>query len=64
MLQVGDGLDLAQEALGADHGGEIGSQHLDGDLATVPEVVGEIDGGHAPLAELPLDTVAVGEGRH
>ena len=62
MLQMGDGLDLAQEPLGADHGRELGPQHLDGDLAVVLEVVREIDRGHAALPQLALDPVAVGEG--
>ncbi len=61
VLQVGDGLDLTQEPLGADDGRELGAQHLDGDLAVVLEVVGEVDGGHAALAELALDRVAVGQ---
>ena len=61
MLQVGGGLDLAEEPLGADHGGELGPQHLDRDLAVVLEVLGEVDGGHAALAELALDAVAVGQ---
>ena len=59
---VGDGLDLAQEALGADDGGQLGAEDLDGHLAVVLEVLGEIDGGHAALAQLALDAVAVGEG--
>ena len=63
MLQVGDGLDLAQEALGPDDGREVGPEDLDGDLALVAEVVREVDGGHAALAQLALDPVAVGEGR-
>ena len=33
MLQVGGDLDLAQEALGAERGGQLGAEHLDGDLA-------------------------------
>ena len=61
VLQVGDGLDLAEEPLGADDGREVGAEHLDGDLALVAEVVGEVDRGHAALAELALDAVAVGE---
>ncbi len=61
VLQGGDRLDLAEEPLGADHGGQLGAEHLDGDPAVVPEVLGEVDGGHAALAELPLDAVAVGE---
>lgn len=62
MLQVRGGLDLAEEALGADHRREFGLQHLDGDLALVLEVLGEVDGGHASLPELTLDAVSVGEG--
>ena len=62
MLQRRDGLDLAEEPLGADHRGQLGPQHLDGDLAAVLEVVREIDGGHAALAQLALDAVAVGQG--
>ena len=61
MLQVGGGLDLGEEALGADDGGELGAQDLDGDLAVVLEVLGEVHRGHAARAELALDPVAVGE---
>ena len=61
MLQLGGGLDLAQEPLGAEDGGQLGVEHLERDLAVVPEVVGEVDGGHAALAELALDAVAVSQ---
>ena len=47
MAEAGGGLDLAQEALGAERGGELGAEDLDGDLAVVLEIFGEIDGGHA-----------------
>ena len=63
VLEVGGGLDLAQEPLGADDRGQLGPQHLDRDLAVVLEVLGEVDGGHAALAELALEAVAVGTGR-
>ena len=63
MLQVGGGPDLAEEPLGADHGGELGAHELDGDLAVVPEVLREVDGRHAAGAELALDAVAVGQCR-
>ena len=62
MLEVGGGLDLAQEALGADDGGQFGPEHLDGDLAVVLEVLGQVDGGHAALPELPLEAVAIRQG--
>ena len=63
MLQARGDADLAQEALGAERRGELGAQHLERDLAVVPEVVGEVDRGHAAAAELALDRVAAGEGR-
>jgi len=62
MLQGGDGLDLAEEALGPDDRGQLWAHHLDRDFAIVLEVLGQVDRGHAALAELPLDAVAVGEG--
>ena len=55
-------LDLALEALGADAGREFRAEHLDGDVTVVFEVVGEVDGGHAALAQLPLEAVTAGEG--
>ncbi len=61
MLQVGGDLDLGQESLGAEHRGQLRPQHLDRDLAVVLQVLGEIDRGHAALAQLPLDAVAVGQ---
>jgi hypothetical protein len=44
---------------GAEHGGQLGAEHLEGDVAVVLEVVGEGDRGHPARAELPLDRVAV-----
>ena len=63
MLEPGGDLDLAGEPVGAERGGQLGAQHLDRHLAVVLQVLGEVDGGHAALAELALDAVAVGEGR-
>jgi hypothetical protein len=62
VLEVGGGLDLREEALRAEHGSQLGLQHLDGDLAVVLRVFGQVHGGHAALAERALDAVAVGEG--
>ena len=62
MLEPRGGLDLAEKAFAANHRAEFGMQDLDGDLAGVLEVFGEVDGGHAALAELPLDAIAVGKG--
>jgi hypothetical protein len=62
VLQGGDGLDLAQEPLGANDRGQFRPEDLDRDLAVVAQVLRQVDGGHAALAELPLDAVAVGQG--
>ena len=62
MLEPGGDFDLAGEALGPQRRGQLGPQHLHRDVAMVLEVLGEIDRGHAALAQLPLDAVAVGEG--
>ena len=62
MLQVGGGLDFAQEPLGADDGGELRPQHLDRHLPVMPQVLGEVDRSHPPLAEFVEEAVAVGQG--
>ena len=62
MLEARRGLDLHDEPFGAEHGGELGFQDLDRDLAVVLEVLREIDSRHAALTELLLDLVAAVEG--
>ena len=64
MLQPGRVLDLAQEALGPERGGQLGVQHLERDRAVVPEVVGEVHRGHAAAPELALEPVAVSKTIH
>ena len=61
MGEAGRQSDLAQEAVGADLGGDLGTEDLDGDLAIVAEVVGQVDHGHAAFAKLSFDGVAAGE---
>ena len=58
MLEVGGGLDLGEEALGTDYGGQLRLQHFERDLTLMAEVVCEEDGRHAALAEFTLDPVA------
>ena len=55
MLQVRRDLDLGEESLGAEHGAELGVEHLERDVAVVSDVAREIDGGHAARADLALD---------
>jgi hypothetical protein len=61
VLEIGGGLDLLQEPLGADERREIGAEHFDRDVAFVTDVLGEIDGGHAAGAQLALEGIAVGQ---
>ncbi len=62
VAQVGCGGDLTQESLPAQGGGELGAEHLDGDLAPVPQVLGEVDDSHPARAEFALEVVPVGKG--
>ena len=59
MLQPGGELDLALEPLGAERGGELGVEHLERDRPVVPQVLGQVDRGHAAPAELALEPVAI-----
>ena len=54
-------MDLADRLI--DHRGELGAEHLERDAPVVPEILGQIHGGHPALPQLPLDPVAVGQGR-
>jgi hypothetical protein len=58
VLKVRRGLDLGQEALAADHRRELRLEDFEGDAAVVLQVLGQVDRGHAALAELTLDAVA------
>ena len=62
VLQVGRELDLGQEPLGADHGGELGPEDLERDAPVVADVLGEVDGGHAAGAGFAVEAVAVRQG--
>ena len=62
MLEVRCDLDFAQEALDAEHGAEVGAQHLERDPAIVLEVAREVDGRHPAGTEFTFDVVAIAEG--
>jgi hypothetical protein len=62
MRELGGGLDLAQEAVGAQRNRQLGTEDLDGDRPVMLEIAGEIDRGHPALAQLALDGVAVRQG--
>jgi hypothetical protein len=63
MRQPRGDLDLTQEPLRTQRGSELGSQHLEGDLALMPEVLGKIHDRHSAAAQFPVDDVTIGEDR-
>ncbi len=60
MLEPRGDLDFALEALGAQHGGQLGMEDLERDRAVVLEILGQEDRGHAPTPELALKGVVTG----
>ena len=62
MLKLRCRLDLGQEALGTDDCRQLRLEDLEGHLAFVLDVLGQVDRGHAALTELTLDHVAAVEG--
>ena len=61
MIELGGDADLAGEPVGPEHRSQLGPEHLDRDLAVMPQIVGEIDRGHPAVAQLALDPVAARE---
>src|SRR3954469_15231977 len=61
MLELGGEADLAEEAIGPEHGSQVGPEYFDGDKAIVLEFVRQIHRRHAAPPELTLDGVAAGE---
>ena len=61
MLESSGEPDLSLETLGAEAGGELGVQDLEGDRAAVLDVMSEKHGGHPPPAEFPFEPVRAGE---
>ena len=61
VVQPGGGLDLAEESLTPERGGELGFQYLDRNLAMVLLVLGEKDDRHSPPTQFAANRVAVSE---
>ena len=62
VVETGGEPDLPNEPLGAERLRQLGVKDLEGDWTLVPEIAGEVDGGHAAAAELALDRIAGTEG--
>jgi hypothetical protein len=59
MVELRGDPDLGEEALGAEHGAELGAEDLERDLAIQLPVAGQVDDGHAAGAELAFYDVAI-----
>ena len=60
--QIRGDLNFREETLGSDNGSQFRPQDLEGHLAAVLDVVGEVDLGHPAFTYLTLDGVAAFEG--
>ena len=63
MLEPRGEPNLALKALGAERAAEIGMQHLEGHVATVPQVVREVDRRHPAGAKRAHDVVRALKGQ-
>lgn len=62
VLQPGGGSNLGEETFAAERGSQFGEENLDGDVAVMSEVMGEVDGGHPAASEFAHDPIAISEG--
>ena len=60
--QASSDADLAQEAIGSQHRGDLRTQDLDGNLSIMLALDREIHGRHAALTELSVDFIARRQG--
>ena len=61
MTQVGSDPDLLVEPISAKSSRQFWTENLDGYLALMFQVASEVYRGHTTTADLPLDSVAVGQ---
>jgi hypothetical protein len=61
MLQASSELDLAKEPLDSIGTAQLRPDHLHRNGTLVPEIAGEIDGGHAAGADLTLHRISAAE---
>ena len=59
MLEVGRDLDLLEEPLRPEHGGQLRPEHFHGHFPPMFEVLGEVHRRHPPTADQALDGVPV-----
>src|SRR5690242_5438741 len=61
MGEPGGDLDLAQEPIGPQARGQVWAEYLESDRPAVFQVLRQIDGRHAPAADLAFDPIALCE---
>ncbi len=61
VVEPGGDSDLAQEALRANCVGELGVEDLERERPVMPKILSQVNRGHTPAPELPLNLIAVGE---
>jgi hypothetical protein len=61
VVELRGDLHFAEEPVGTEGGGQLRPHDLDGHLAIVLPILGEIDGRHPALAQHPLQVVALSE---
>jgi hypothetical protein len=61
MLKAGCGLDLALESLRSEGSRQLGVEDFQSDRAVVPQVVRQVDRGHAAPPKLALETVPISQ---
>ena len=59
--EAGRDLDLADEPLGAERGGDVAPEDLDRDAPVLPEVLRQVDRRHSASADLALERIALPE---
>jgi hypothetical protein len=61
MGEIRSGFDPAKESFFSKALGQAGIKDLQGNLAVVLQVLGQVDRGHAAAADLPFDLIGVGQ---
>jgi hypothetical protein len=61
MLEPCRDFDLTEEPVGAQAGGQLRAQHLDGDLAVVLQVLRQVHRPHPSLPERALEAISVAQ---
>jgi hypothetical protein len=61
MLEPRSRANLGEETLAAECGAKVRMKHFHGDVAVVLEIVRDVDGRHAALAQLAVYSISIGQ---